>query len=64
MATPQRRGPLSHRILVFLFAASVSVFAFWLIGYVLEDIDEIQGPDRYQMLEQQSPDQTTASRSL
>ena len=40
-----RRGPLGHRLLVWFFAAIVSLLAFWLLGYVTRDIDRIQGPD-------------------
>lgn len=50
MTSPKPRGPWFHRFLIWLFAIGVSVLSFWLLGYIVRDIDAIQGPD-YQALE-------------
>ncbi|MCA9159114.1 MAG: hypothetical protein KDA72_12345 [Planctomycetales bacterium] len=50
MTNPNPRGPWFHRFLIWLFAIGVSVLSFWLLGYIVRDIDAIQGPD-YQAME-------------
>lgn len=57
-----RRGPWAHRVLVFLFAAALSALAFWFIGYVLRDIDTIDGPNLAEMYEQQVPSELIDQR--
>ncbi|MBB3208499.1 putative RNA-binding Zn-ribbon protein involved in translation (DUF1610 family) [Rhodopirellula rubra] len=37
--------------MVFGFSIAVGVLAFWLLGYIIHDIDRIQGPNYTQMLE-------------
>ena len=43
-SSSSRRGPVGHRFLIALFASGVCVLTFWLLGYVLRDIDRIKGP--------------------
>ncbi len=50
MTNPKPRGPWFHRFLIWLFAIGVAVLSFWLLGYIVRDIDAIQGPD-YQAME-------------
>jgi predicted RNA-binding Zn-ribbon protein involved in translation (DUF1610 family) len=52
-----RRGPIGHRFLVLLFSVGVSVLAFWLLGYVLRDIDQIDGPSYQSMVTEALPPQ-------
>jgi len=49
-ANPSRRGPIGHRFLVLLFSVGVSILAFWLLGYVLRDIDQMNGPNYQSMV--------------
>ena len=57
MTNLKPRGPWFHRFLIWLFAIGVSVLSFWLLGYIVRDIDAIQGPD-YQAMESLLLDQT------
>lgn len=50
MNNPKPRGPWFHRFLIWLFAIAVSALSFWLLGYIIRDIDAIEGPD-YQAIE-------------
>lgn len=50
MNNPKPRGPWFHRFLIWLFAIAVSLLSFWLLGYIIRDIDTIEGPD-YQTME-------------
>ena len=50
MNNPKPRGPWFHRFLIWLFAIAVSLLSFWLLGYIIRDIDTIEGPD-YQAME-------------
>lgn len=49
------RGPIGHRFLVLLFSVGVSILAFWLLGYVLRDIDQIDGPSYQNMVTEALP---------
>jgi hypothetical protein len=61
MTNPKPRGPWFHRFLIWLFAIGVSVLSFWLLGYIVRDIDAIQGPD-YQAMESSMLDKAMVDR--
>lgn len=61
MSNPKPRGPWFHRFLIWLFAIGVSVLSFWLLGYIVRDIDAIQGPD-YQAMESSMLDTALVDR--
>lgn len=61
MTNPKPRGPWFHRFLIWLFAIGVSVLTFWLLGYIVRDIDAIQGPE-YQAMESAMLDRTLVER--
>lgn len=61
MNNPKPRGPWFHRFLIWLFAIGVSVLSFWLLGYIVRDIDAIQGPD-YQAMESSMLDTALVDR--
>ena len=54
-AHPSRRGPVGHRFLVLVFSLGVSILAFWLLGYVLRDIDRMPGPNYETMVTEVLP---------
>src|SRR5260221_3257952 len=41
---PSPRGPWLHRVGVVIFTALAGVLFFWLLGFVVDDIGAIQGP--------------------
>ncbi|WP_184306678.1 hypothetical protein [Aporhodopirellula rubra] len=51
MKTRKQRSSFILRFMVFGFSIAVGVLAFWLLGYIIHDIDRIQGPNYTQMLE-------------
>jgi hypothetical protein len=51
MKTRKHHGSFMLRLMIFGFSVAVGVLAFWLLGYILRDIDRAQGPDYTQMLE-------------
>jgi len=40
-----RKGPWSHRFLVFVFSAALTLLVYWLLGFALRDIGAFPGPD-------------------
>ena len=40
----QPKGPWTHRFGVMLFTALAGILAFWLLGFVVDDIGELKGP--------------------
>jgi len=44
-ATNKSRGPWFHRFLIGLFTVLLTLLSVWLIGFVLDDIGTIPGPD-------------------
>ena len=44
MSREQRQGPISHKIMIYLFAAILTLLLIWAIGYILSDIGHIEGP--------------------
>ncbi len=51
MKTKKHHGSFMLRFMIFGFSVAVGVLAFWLLGYILRDIDRVQGPNYNQMLE-------------
>ena len=45
MSAGKRIGPISHRIMIYAFAAILTLLLIWAIGYILSDIGSIKGPD-------------------
>ncbi len=60
--TLKHRGSFFLRLMVLGFSIAVGVLAFWLLGYVLRDIDRIDGPNYSQMLEAELPQQLIEQR--
>ena len=54
--TTLNKGPWTHRFLVNLFTVVLTILAFWLLGFVLDDISTLPGPD-YSKIEQRLLDQ-------
>ena len=50
MQTQKHHGSFFLRLLIFGFSIAVGVLVFWLLGYVLGDIDQIEGPDYSKMI--------------
>ncbi|MEZ6090294.1 MAG: hypothetical protein R3C05_20155 [Pirellulaceae bacterium] len=61
MSNNHPRGPWFHRFLIWLFTIGVSVLSFWLLGYIVRDIDTIEGPD-YQTFESSMLDKDLTTR--
>lgn len=60
--TRKHHGSFFLLLLVFGFSVTVGVLAFWLLGYVLRDIDRISGPDYDQMIAEGIPATLQAER--
>ncbi len=45
MSAEKQIGPISHRIMIYAFAAILTLLLIWAIGYILSDIGNIKGPD-------------------
>jgi predicted RNA-binding Zn-ribbon protein involved in translation (DUF1610 family) len=43
--TTDRRGPAAYRLGIALLGALLTVLLIWLLGFILRDIDRIEGPD-------------------
>jgi hypothetical protein len=43
------RGPLTHRILIGFFTIVLSLLAYWLLEFVMSDIDSLPGPQRQEL---------------
>src|SRR5262245_58240686 len=52
----RQKGPWGYRLLVWGAAITLGVLCFWLLGFVLDDLDTWPGPD-YQKLEMEMLDQ-------
>ena len=51
----QHHGSFFLRLMIFGFSVATGVLAFWLLGYILRDIDRIDGPDYQMMMAQGLP---------
>lgn len=56
MTQSTRKGPFTHRLLVFAFSVVFGMLFFWLLGFVMNDIGTWPGPDLSE-LEKASLDQ-------
>lgn len=51
MKTKKHHGSFMLRLMIFGFSLAVGVLAFWLLGYIMRDIDRVEGPNYTQMIE-------------
>lgn len=54
---PQTKGPWIHRFAIMFFAIVLTVLIFWLLGFIVDDIGAIEGPE-YKIIEKKHVDQT------
>lgn len=59
--TPKRQGPRFIRVLVIVFSCILGILVYWLLGFVFDDIDTLQGPD-YAAITSQYLDQTSLQK--
>ncbi|WP_286764474.1 MULTISPECIES: hypothetical protein [Rhodopirellula] len=64
MKTKKHRGSFMLRFMVFGFSVAVGLLAFWLLGYIVRDIDRVQGPNYSQMLEDGLPQELQDERQV
>jgi len=43
--TPPQKGPWAHRLLIYIFTAAFGLLVYWLLGFVMRDIETSPGPD-------------------
>ncbi len=55
-ASPKPKGPWIHRFSTRLFTVVLAILVFWVLGFLVEDIESIQGP-RYDEIESRHVDQ-------
>lgn len=56
------RGPWIHRFLIRLFTLVFAVLVFWVLGFFVDDIESIKGPD-WQEIEKEHVDQALVERA-
>ena len=44
-AERERRGTWWQRFLIWTFSAALALLVYWLLGFVLQDIGQLPGPD-------------------
>lgn len=59
--TPRHNGPWFHRFLIKLLGVALALLCFWLIGFVVNDLGNMPGPD-YRELEDRMLDQSMVER--
>ncbi|MFG0266162.1 MAG: hypothetical protein ACF8AM_13605 [Rhodopirellula sp. JB055] len=64
MKTKKHRGSFMLRLMVFGFSVAVGLLAFWLLGYIVRDIDRAKGPNYNQMLDEGLPQELQDERQL
>jgi len=62
MKTKQHRGSFALRLMILGFSLAVGVLTFWLLGYIIRDIDRIKGPDYDRMLQANLPPELLAEQ--
>jgi hypothetical protein len=64
-ASPEvvRKGPWLHRLLVYVFTVLFGILAYWLLGFVIDDIGSWPGPS-YEEVETRLLDPDLRSRAL
>ena len=55
------KGPWFHRLLIHIFTVVLAVLVFWVLGFLVEDVESIQGP-RYPDVEKQFVDQALVEK--
>ena len=53
---PKPRGPWIHRFSIRLFTVILAILVYWVLGFLVGDIESIQGP-RYSEIEKEYVDQ-------
>jgi ABC-type multidrug transport system fused ATPase/permease subunit/predicted RNA-binding Zn-ribbon protein involved in translation (DUF1610 family) len=53
---PKPKGPWIHRFLIRLFTVILAILIFWVLGFLVKDIESIEGP-RYSEVEKRHVDQ-------
>lgn len=54
--TAKPKGPWIHRFSIRLFTVILSILVYWVLGFLVEDIESIKGPD-YNAIEKKHVDQ-------
>lgn len=55
------KGPWIHRFSIRLFTVILAILTYWVLGFIVEDIESISGPD-YGEIEKAHVDQTLVSK--
>ena len=64
MKSKKHHGSFVLRFMIVGFGIAVGVLAFWLLGYILRDIDRVEGPNYNQMLEVGLPKELQDDRMM
>ncbi len=59
--SPQPKGPWIHRFSIRLFTVILAILVYWVLGFLVEDIESIRGP-QYEEIERRHVDQTLVKR--
>ncbi len=62
-AAPRPKGPWIHRFSIRLFTVVLAVLVYWVLGFLVEDIESIQGP-QYDEIEKKHVDQALVEQEL
>ncbi len=62
-ASPRPKGPWIHRFSIRLFTVVLAVLFYWALGFLVEDIESIQGP-QYDEIEKNHVDQALVEQEL
>ncbi|MCK5849943.1 MAG: hypothetical protein KAH23_03435, partial [Kiritimatiellae bacterium] len=52
---PKMKGPWIHRFAIRFFTVVLAILIYWLLGFIVDDIDSIEGPE-YQTIEKRHLD--------
>lgn len=63
MTNQHSRGPWTHRLLTYLVTAFLSILFYWLLGFVLSDIGNLDGPS-FSGIESEMLDGSLADRTV
>ena len=56
------KGPWIHRFMIYFFTVVLAVLVFWVLGFLVEDVESIQGP-QYPEIEKRYVDQDLVART-
>lgn len=59
-ASTHTKGPFFHRFMIAFFSVLFGLLLYWLLGFIDQDLEQLEGPD-YQQLEKQILDQGKVS---